>query len=117
AERAVRDHVGAEHLVDGGVTLEERRHRPVAEVEHEPGPVEAMGDRSRFGLAKSMFSDGPEFELPDDPDALATQSLSEPATPPVAIPYLPPSEAELEASARRAPVLAHFEALCEFLGP
>lgn len=98
--------------------------------------VDAMGDPSNFGMAKSLFAsaaaDGIDLEDPDQlqafmedfnarpeeerrrfiPDTAFFAPPRKPALPPV----VPPDDAEVAASRAAAPILAKFAALATFAG-
>lgn len=95
--------------------------------------VDAMGDPSNFGMAKSLFgaaaADGADLEDPDQLHAWMEEFNARPeeerrrlipdsalAAPrkPVLPPVVPPADAEVAASRAAAPILAKFAALAEF---
>ena len=103
--------------------------------------VEAMGDVSNFGLAKSLFAsaeaDGVDMADPDAlqewivefnarpeedrrrviPDtALAAPGARRTAVKPAMPPVVPPDDAEVAGSRAAAPILAKFAALADFVG-
>jgi hypothetical protein len=99
--------------------------------------VEAMGDRSNFGLAKSMFTaasdEGVDLSDPEEaqlwmerfngrseeerhrllPDSAFAAPLRRRSLPPVAV----PSDDELAASREAAPILAMFRDFAAYVGP
>ena len=101
---------------------------------------DAMGDETKFGMAKSIFGGIVQQEQPDSPEALQAlldqrmeefnslpfeerRRLTDPhfarTTPKVVeLPFVhvPPSASEIERSARESPVIAKFESLREYLG-
>jgi hypothetical protein len=96
--------------------------------------VDAMGDPSNFGMAKSLFAsavaEGFDLEDPDQLEAwmeefnarpeeerrrfIPDTALAAPPPRPVLPPVVPPDDAEVAASRASAPILAKFAALAEF---
>ena len=105
-----------------------------------PAAFEAMGDESKFGMAKSIFGGLVQQAHSESPEELQTlldqrmeefnalpfderRRLTDPhfarTTPKVVeLPFVhvPPSADEIDRSARESPVIARFESLREYLG-
>ncbi len=91
-----------------------------ATVDLTPRFIDAMGDRSKFGMAKSLFAsaagDGIDMSDPDDIERWITQFNEAPPRRPTLPPVVPPDDAEVAASRAAAPILAKFAALATFAG-
>lgn len=89
-----------------------------ATVDRTAGFIDAMGDPSNFGMAKSLFAsaaaDGIDMTDPDGIEQWITQFNQAPPHRPELPPVVPPDDAEVAASRAAAPILAKFAALAEF---
>ena len=82
--------------------------------------IDAMGDPSTFGLAKSLFAsaaaDGIDTSDPDEIEQWIAEYNAAPPRRPTLPPVVPPGDAEVAASRAAAPILAKFAALATFTG-
>lgn len=138
AVEAFIEFMSATGRLEGGASRAARLMALVDELA--PTAYDAMGDESKFGMAKSVFGGFALQDLPESPEelqALLDQRMEEfnalpfeerrrqtdghiaPRAPRVVeLPFVhvPPSAAEIERSARVSPAVAKFEALREYLG-
>jgi hypothetical protein len=130
--------LGHEGLLAPGSSAVDELARAAVDITHDF--VEAMGDVSNFGLAKSLFAsaeaDGIDMADPDAlqewiaefnarpeedrrrviPDtALAAPGPRRTAVKPAMPPVVPPDDAEVAVSRAAAPILAKFAALADFV--